>query len=588
MRNINTNKIHLFRMVSMIAAVFVVFAVSTTIAHGAAYTLVASPTTVASGSLITLNWSAPISRSGHTADWVALYQVGNPDTNYTTWSNTAGATSGTFTTNAPATAGLYEFRYLLDNGYVDVARSNVIVVTGSVVPPVTTYIINTSSSSGGTTSGGGTFNSGSAVTVVASPYSNYTFVNWTEGSVSVSSSLSYTFTANANRNLVANFVYSTANLNVSCSAGQIVVSTGDSVNWVANVSGGNGYYTYSWSGDEGLSGYGSSVYKNYYNTGNKFASVTVTSGSQTLTRACNNSVSVSSSYYNNNQNYYNYNNNYYLPLQVSCSSDKGFTLVPYGTSVYWSAVVSGGNGVYNYSWSGSDGLYGYSQGVNYAYNSQGLKNASVVVSSGGQTATAYCVNPVNVGYQNTYQNTYTTYQNPIYPQVYSIANPNISSNNFNGLDVTCSVEPESVATDQPATWDSEVTGGVAPYTYSWTGTDGLSGNQASVTKFYSTTGDKSAVVSVTSSDGKTGIRACANELTVHPVGGVYYRPAPIIQTIVQPAATQPPVQPTQNSNPLSASALFSLSNISWGWIAVLIILILFSMVMYLLFTRPRV
>ncbi len=70
------------------------------------------------------------------------------------------------------------------------------------------YIISTSSSpvAGGSTTGGGTFDSGTSVTVTATPSTGYRFVNWTEGVNPVSASASYTFSAVANRNLTANFI----------------------------------------------------------------------------------------------------------------------------------------------------------------------------------------------------------------------------------------------------------------------------------------------------------------------------------------------------------------------------------------------
>src|SRR5262249_17051155 len=61
---------------------------------------------------------------------------------------------------------------------------------------------------GGTVSGGGTFNSGSNVTVVATPNANFTFANWTEFGSPVSSQATYSFTATANRRLTANFALS--------------------------------------------------------------------------------------------------------------------------------------------------------------------------------------------------------------------------------------------------------------------------------------------------------------------------------------------------------------------------------------------
>jgi len=74
-------------------------------------------------------------------------------------------------------------------------------------PPVITYTVTLSSnlSAGGTTSGGGAFNSGSSVTVNATPNAGYTFTNWTENETVVTSSISYQFTLSGNRTLVANF-----------------------------------------------------------------------------------------------------------------------------------------------------------------------------------------------------------------------------------------------------------------------------------------------------------------------------------------------------------------------------------------------
>ncbi len=75
-------------------------------------------------------------------------------------------------------------------------------------------------------------------------------------------------------------------LAVSCSATPNPQSVDDSVMWSANVSGGVGGYTYSWSGSDGLTGSGSSVQKSYATTGSKSASVMVTSGTQATSVAC--------------------------------------------------------------------------------------------------------------------------------------------------------------------------------------------------------------------------------------------------------------------------------------------------------------
>ena len=57
---------------------------------------------------------------------------------------------------------------------------------------------------GGSVSGTGTYNHGSTCTLTASANSGYTFANWTENGVVVSTNASYTFTVNGDRTLVAN------------------------------------------------------------------------------------------------------------------------------------------------------------------------------------------------------------------------------------------------------------------------------------------------------------------------------------------------------------------------------------------------
>ena len=73
-----------------------------------------------------MSFTAPSGSS--VRDWVALYKVGDPNGAYGWWSYTNGATSGSFNLTAPNTAGSYEFRYLLNNGSIDVARSQTVTV----------------------------------------------------------------------------------------------------------------------------------------------------------------------------------------------------------------------------------------------------------------------------------------------------------------------------------------------------------------------------------------------------------------------------------------------------------------------------
>ncbi len=86
--------------------------------------------------------------------------------------------------------------------------------------PAEQYTVSLSASptAGGTVSGAGTFNQNASVTVVATPATNYEFVNWTEGTSVVSTSASYKFTITKNRSLVANFRQKTTQYTLTLSA----------------------------------------------------------------------------------------------------------------------------------------------------------------------------------------------------------------------------------------------------------------------------------------------------------------------------------------------------------------------------------
>ena len=372
---------------------------------------------------------------------------------------------------------------------------------------------------------------------------------------------------------------------VSCYSNPSSVLVGNATLWSASVSGGNGIYYYSWNGDDGLAGGGQTIYRTYYTAGTKYASVLVTSGGQTAQANCG--------YVNVQQNYtnYPYNNNYYTgsvyntyysPLTASCSANNSNS---YGNTVTWTAYASGQTGYFTYSWSGTDGLYGNSQSVSNTYQTPGLKTAYVTIYSNGQSLTVSCASTVN-GYN---------YNN--YPYGYQ-------TNNVNGLDIGCYADPTNARVDQPVTWTAEVTGGIAPYTYSWSGSESLSGNQNTVTKYYSSTGSKSAIISVTSADGKTGTHACSNAVNVKTYSSASGSTSGT-QTQTQSNGTNSQTQTqsgqgqsTQSSSVQSnastnttsqtAASLFSLQNVPWGWIALIVILILFGTVLYLLFNKNKI
>ena len=86
------------------------------------YSVTTTATTVSAGQQVSVNWTAPSGRPA--VDWIGLFAVGADNRTYIAWVHTGGATSGNTTFVAPAQAGSYQFRYLLNNGYEDTARSS--------------------------------------------------------------------------------------------------------------------------------------------------------------------------------------------------------------------------------------------------------------------------------------------------------------------------------------------------------------------------------------------------------------------------------------------------------------------------------
>ncbi|NEW80660.1 MAG: Ig-like domain-containing protein, partial [Gelidibacter sp.] len=82
-----------------------------------------------------------------------------------------------------------------------------LVANYSLIPPTKfAVIVSSNPLLSGVTLGGGLFNEGSSVTVTASPNAGFTFLNWTENLVVVSTNANYQFVIAGDRTLVANYV----------------------------------------------------------------------------------------------------------------------------------------------------------------------------------------------------------------------------------------------------------------------------------------------------------------------------------------------------------------------------------------------
>lgn len=114
-------------------------------------------------------------------------------------------------------------------------------------------------------------------------------------SVTPTATTTYTLTCTNNAGSATDTatVTVTPALTASCSVAPPTITSGGSATWTATASGGTGTYSYAWSGTDGLQGRtGNPVTVAYPTSGTKTGSVTVTSGTQTVTRPCTNSVTV--------------------------------------------------------------------------------------------------------------------------------------------------------------------------------------------------------------------------------------------------------------------------------------------------------
>src|SRR5205814_6004840 len=124
---------------------------------------------------------------------------------------------------------------------------------------ITSYniVVNASPTSGGLVTGGGAYAGGLTATVIATPLLGYSFKNWTENGVIVSSLASYSFTVTASRTLTANFILATGSYNITVSASPVSGGT---------VSGG-GVYTAGSTATVVAAPYNSYAFKNWTENG---------------------------------------------------------------------------------------------------------------------------------------------------------------------------------------------------------------------------------------------------------------------------------------------------------------------------------
>ena len=94
-----------------------------------------------------------------------------------------------------------------------------------------------------------------------------------------------------------------------------------------------------------------------------------------------------------------------------------------------------------------------------------------------------------------------------------------------------------VRVNETMTWRATVSGGSGDYTYLWSGTEGLSGTEQTITKTYSTTGFKSARVTVT--DVTVGDMVASPDCMMHVMPSTFSEPPSVNPVIWVPADVDP-------------------------------------------------
>ena len=166
------------------------------------------------------------------------------------------------------------------------------------------------------------------------------------------------------------------------------------------------------------------------------------------------------------------------PAELTGSCSVSPSAVNIGNSIAWTATATGGAGSYNYSWTGTDSLYGNSSYVSKVYTSAGNKTGTVTITSGSQSVVRTCN---------------------------AVVNNNIIVDD--NLTVSCSANKTSIDVDESVTWRAYPVGGTGSYSYDWSGTDSLDSNNQNFSWSYDDNGTKYAYITVTSG-GQSASASC--------------------------------------------------------------------------------
>lgn len=284
-----------------------------------------------------------------------------------------------------------------------------------------------------------------------------------------------------------------------CSVNPQTVEPGQDVQFSATASGGTGSYDYSWAGTDGVSTTSQSFSTSYNSTGTKSATVTITSGDQSIERTCD--VTVREEDEEDPE------------LTGQCSINPQ-TAEP-GEEVDFSASANGGTGSYSYSWTGSDDISTTSQSFSKSFDSTGTKSATVTITSGDQSIERSCSVTIDEEDDNGGGGGDNDDDDNgggrgggggiIEPRE-DDDDGEVAGRRISNLALECTPSDDSVLIGQRVTFDADADGGDGDYEFDWDG-ERIEADDDSASATYLTAGTKVIRVTV-ESDGDEETALC--------------------------------------------------------------------------------
>jgi len=251
--------------------------------------------------------------------------------------------------------------------------------------------------------------------------------------------------------------------------------------FTAQASGGFRPYTYTWDfGDgRGTCVCGSQVLHNYQTAGTYTVTLTVTDSASPNPQTVTVSHTVT------------------VPNPPPPPLSAGFSFTPTNPTaaqtITFTGTASGGVSPYSYSWSFGDGSTGIGTATSHSYSAQATYSVTLTVSDSGSPT-------------KTFSTTKSVVVSPPAP-----------------LTISFSYAPSNPVAGSPVTFESSETGGIPPYSLSWSFGDGSTGNSGSAGHTYSSPGSYTVTFTVTDSASPQNSRTTSQTITVSgpPSSGTY-------------------------------------------------------------------